>query len=56
MECNQTTSVPTALEEFTYDDDETPPVIREEDPNLEAKLDEMFAVPPASDRVEMDDF
>ena len=40
-----------------FDDADTPPVLREEDPDLEAKLDALFADPidpPSSS--ELDDF
>ena len=40
-----------------FDDADTPPVLREEDPDLEAKLDALFAAPldPSSSE-ELDDF
>jgi len=35
--------------ESEFDDDDTPPVMREEDPNLLAKLDQLFPLPTISD-------
>ena len=42
-------------ETIDYDNEGTPPVLREEDPNIEVKLDEIFAAPPAEVLVDTDD-
>ncbi|MEX0270495.1 hypothetical protein AB3R30_15225 [Leptolyngbyaceae cyanobacterium UHCC 1019] len=43
--------------EANYDNADTPSVMREEDPDLEAKLDVIFEPPPCSpDTKAMDDF
>mgnify|MGYP000667796892 CR=1 FL=1 len=43
--------------ETNYDNADTPPVMREEDPDLEAKLDVIFKPSPYSpDAKAMDDF
>jgi hypothetical protein len=51
-----TTPTPPERELIDYDNEETLPVLREEDPDIEAKLDAIFAAPPAEVLVETDDF
>ena len=50
------TPTPPEPEELGYDKDDTPPVLREEDPNIEAKLDEIFAAPPSAASSDLEDF
>ena len=45
------------LKPRNFDDADTPPVLREEDPDLEAKLDVLFSTPlDPSSSSELDDF
>lgn len=43
-------------EAIGYDDNQAPAILREEDPYIEAKLDEIFAAPPPEVLLETDDF
>jgi hypothetical protein len=36
--------LPTSSQEADYDDDDIAPVLREEDPDIEAKLDQIFGI------------
>ena len=36
--------LPTSFQEADYDDDDIAPVFREEDPDIEAKLDQIFGI------------
>lgn len=46
---------PSEPEAIGYDDDQTPAILREEDPDIEAKLNGIFAPPPEV-LLEADDF
>lgn len=47
--CLQDTQACSHSTESEFDDDDTPPVMREEDPNLSAKLDQLFPLPTVTD-------
>ncbi|MBD2060592.1 hypothetical protein H6F88_32120 [Oculatella sp. FACHB-28] len=50
---NPPASVP---EDPDYDNDDVALIIREEDPDIEAKLDAIFAPPPPTDTDGLEDF